>query len=319
MREQMLTTRRRMMAALAMAPLVSSCGGDPGGAASGRVRIGYTNTVSFTSLFIARHERLFAKHGLEAELVLIALNSTMPSVLMGGSIDIAGTSPPVFVQAVDGGLDIVVIAGGSVNDVTKRGAGVVARRGVAIAGPQDFVGKRVGVPGLGAYMHVLFRKWLADKGVDERRVSFVEVPLAQASDVLRAGDVDAVVVGEPFFSRIASAGTGRLVSAYLTEMPDRLFQIYYSSSRRWADRNGDRIVRFRRAIADANALLAADPAGARRILAAATNLPADVVASSILPTVRLDVPASDVAFWIGTLAAQGAVRARSDTTGLIVE
>ena len=65
--------------------------------------------------------------------------------------------------------------------------------------------------------------------------------------------------------------------------------------------------------------LLARAAGARRILAAATNLPADVVASSILPTVRLDVPASDVAFWIGTLAAQGAVRARLDTTGLIVQ
>ncbi len=35
--------------------------------------------------------------------------------------------------------------------------------------PADFVGKKVGVPGIGAFLDVLFRKWLIDGGVDPRR------------------------------------------------------------------------------------------------------------------------------------------------------
>ena len=40
----------------------------------------------------------------------------------------------------------------------------VARTGVHDQGAKDFVGKKVGAPGIGAFLHVLFRKWLIDKG-----------------------------------------------------------------------------------------------------------------------------------------------------------
>ena len=39
----------------------------------------------------------------------------------------------------------------------------VARNGVDDQGRQDFVGKKVGAPGIGAFLDVLFRKWLIDK------------------------------------------------------------------------------------------------------------------------------------------------------------
>ena len=42
-------------------------------------------------------------------------------------------------------------------------------------GRKDFVGKKVGAPGIGAFLHVLFAKWLVEKGVDPKDVNFVEV------------------------------------------------------------------------------------------------------------------------------------------------
>jgi NitT/TauT family transport system substrate-binding protein len=283
------------------------------------LRIGYTNTVSFTGLFIAKDQGLFAKHGLDVNLVLLALNSTIPAALVGGSVQIGGTNAPVLLQAVGGGLDIVIVAGCAVNDIrNKDGAGVVARTGVPIKSAKDFEGKRVGVPGIGAYMHLLFRRWLVEHGANDKKVNFVEVPFAQASDILKSGNVDAILLGDPFYSRVIKAKTGYLVAPYLTEMPDGLFSIYYSATREWAKNNAPAIKAFRDALAEANVFLAHDPVKSRQILAKATRLPPDVVAAVMLPTLKLAVPESDVNFWGDTLLAQGILRARPDAAKLVI-
>ena len=53
------------------------------------------------------------------------------------------------------------------------------------------LGKKIGVPGLGAFLHVTFRAWLKLAGVDWKKVNFVEAPFPQHGDLLRGrgGDV----------------------------------------------------------------------------------------------------------------------------------
>jgi NitT/TauT family transport system substrate-binding protein len=282
--------------------------------------VGYTNTSSFTGLFIAQDRGLFAKHGLDVKLVLIALTSTIPSALVGGSIQIGGATPPVFLRAHAGGLDLVVVAGGAVNDVrNKTGAGVVARMGSGISTAKDFEGKRVGVPGLGAYMDVLFHRWLKDHGADDKKVRFVEVPLAQSADILRSGNVDAMLVGEPFYSRVIGTHAGYLVAPYFTEMPDGLFAIYYTAARPWAAAHHKELAAFRDALNDANAVLLDQPAAAREIVARATHLPADVVTNMVLPTLKLNVPPTDMRYWAETLIAQDMIRSVPEPSALLMQ
>jgi NitT/TauT family transport system substrate-binding protein len=289
--------------------ILATFGASPCAAAPASLSVGYTNTSSFTGLFIAKDRGLFAKHGLDVTLVLIALNSTIPSALVGGSIQIGGTTPPVFLRAQAGGLDVVVVAGGAVNDVrNKVGAGVLGRVGADIKTAKDFEGRRVGVPGLGAYMDVLFRRWLKEHGADDKKVRFVEVPLAQSLDILRSGNVDAMLVGEPFYSRVLHANAGYLIAPYLTEMPDGLFAVYFSSTRDWATTHAAEIRAFRDALSEANAFASEQPEAAREIVARATHLPADVVATMVLPTLRLTVPTDDLHYWADTLVAQGMIR-----------
>ena len=168
-----------------------------------KISLGYTATLGFNGAFIAKDQGIFQKHGLDVELTLIGLNSNIPGALMGNSIQIGGPTPPVLMQANDGGLDLVVIANCSVTDPSNMKDGVMARAGVTIKQPSDFVGKKAGVPGLNAFLHVMFRQWLLSNGVDYEKVNFVEVPFTQSADVLRSGSVDAVITGEP--SRRASS------------------------------------------------------------------------------------------------------------------
>src|SRR5260221_10994916 len=131
-----------------------------------KIQIGCTATSDCASAMVAVDEGLFKKHGLDAEMVLIGINSNIPAAILSNSVQIGGPTSAVFLQAADGGLDLVAICGASIMNTTSNGAiAAFARNGITINEPKDFIGKKVGAPGLGAFLHVLFGKWLVEKGI----------------------------------------------------------------------------------------------------------------------------------------------------------
>ena len=195
--------KARTIVAALFATLIAS-----GAQAQQKVQIGCTATGDCASAMVAIDEGIFKRLGLEAEMVLIGLNSNIPAALLSNSIQIGGPTSSVFLQAVDGGLDLVAVNGASsMNERTANLVAVVGRTGVSLKEPKDFVGKKVGAPGLGAFLHVLFVKWLMDKGVDPKSVTFVEVTFPTMNDILKSGAIDAALAGEPFITRFTQAGT----------------------------------------------------------------------------------------------------------------
>jgi len=98
-----------------------------------KVQIGCTATGDCASAMVAIDEGIFKRLGLEAEMVLIGLNSNIPAALMSNSIQIGGPTSSVFLQAADGGLDLVGIAGASsMNERTANLVAVVGRTGVSL-------------------------------------------------------------------------------------------------------------------------------------------------------------------------------------------
>ena len=221
-----------------------------------KIVFGYTAVTDFASVFVAADEGYFKKRGLDVELKFIPLNSTIPAALQSDSLQIGGPTPSVFLQAVDGGLDLVVVAGGGVTSQTITGFGLVARAGSGIKKPQDVVGKKVGVPGLGAFLHVTFRAWLKQNGVDYRKVNFVEASFPQHADLLRGGSIDAVVTADPFMSRITESGAGYVASYYSTFLPEGNHTIVHAAKREWVTKNPAAARAFREAVQQGAGLLA---------------------------------------------------------------
>ncbi len=282
-----------------------------------RITLGYTATLGFTGAFIAKDRGFFAGHGLDVELVLITLNSNIPGALMGGSIQVGGPTPTVLLQANDGGLDLVVVAGCSGIDPANRTDGLMVRSGVKIAQPSDFVGKKIGVPGLNAYYHVLARKWLADNGVDWHRVNFVEVPFTQSADVLRSGSIDAVATGEPFSRRIVADGIGTMLVAASQIAPAGTPNLFYAATRDWAAAHPDAVQGFRGAMADAIRFQASDPAGARASAGKFIKLPPAVLNAVTLPALQADATPQQLQFWIDVMAKQDMLQDKPDPSKLL--
>src|SRR5258707_3668797 len=76
-----------------------------------KIQIGCTATSDCASAMIAVDEGIFRKHGLDAEMTLIGINSNIPAAILSNSIQIGGPTSTTFLQAADGGLDLVAVTG----------------------------------------------------------------------------------------------------------------------------------------------------------------------------------------------------------------
>lgn len=281
--------------------------------------LAFTATTDFTSTFVAVEEGMFKKRELALQPQFIPLNSTIPAALQAGSLQLGGPTPSVFLQAVDGGLDLVAVAGAGATTKNSRNAGLVARKDSGIHSAQDCIGKKIGVPGLGAFLHVTLRAWLKANDVDYRKVTFVEVAFPQHADVLRGGSVDAVVTGEPALSRIVDSGVGYVASFYLDFMPDGMPTTIYASRRDWAEQNPQQIAAFREGLVEAGEFIV-NPANAQRvrdIISRYIKLPPEMLATVPVNTQKAALPAASLEFWIDVMKDQNMLRENLDVKQLL--
>jgi len=311
--------RRNALHALAALPVAASL---PARAqAPTKIVFGYTAVTDFTSVFVAAEEGYFKKRGLDVELKFIPINSTIPAAIQSDSLQIGGPTPSVFLQAVDGGLDHVVVAGGGVTSKSITGFGLVARAGSGIKTAQDTVGKKIGVPGLGAFLHVTFRAWLKSQGVDYRKVNFVEAAFPQHGDLLRGGSVDAVVSADPFMSRITDSGVGYVASYYSTFLPEGQPTIIHTARRDWVEKNAAAAKAFREALQEAAAFMA-NPKNNDKVRAAIgkyIKLPPDVIAKVQISPPGPVVTEKQLAYWVGLMKDQDMLKTTPDVAKLIVK
>lgn len=287
-------------------------------AADAKVTVGCTATTDCASAAIAVEDGIFKKNGLDVQLILIGLNSNIPAALLSNSIQIGGPTPSVFLQAVDGGLDLVVVSGASATaDSTAEAAGVVVAKGSSIKTAKDFIGKKVGAPGIGAFLQVLFVKWLMDNGVDPKQVNFVEVTFPTMNDVLKSGAVDAVVSADPIMSRIISGGTGTVAAYFLKSLPEKRPQILYAGSRDWADANPDTIAAFRKSIAEASTVVNDQPDKAKAAISRFTKISLDVLSSMKVSVADPNLTPEELGWWVDVMDRQSMLQSKPDVAKLI--
>lgn len=294
-------------AALSLVGAASASLAFPAFAQSDKIVFGYTAVTDFATVFVAAEQGYFTKRKLDVELKFIPLNSTIPAAIQSDSLQMGGPTPSVFLQAVEGGLDHVVIAGGGVTSKTITGFGLVARAGSGIRTAQDVVGKKVGVPGLGAFLHVTFRAWLKQNGVDYKKVNFVEASFPQHGDLLRGGSIDAVVTADPFMSRIVDSGVGYVASYYSTFLEPNNHTIWYVAKRDWAQKHAAQVKLFREAIQEAATFMAQpkNDGAVRAAIAKYTKLPPAIVAKVQISPPGPTVSEKQMNYWVGLMKEQG--------------
>jgi NitT/TauT family transport system substrate-binding protein len=282
-----------------------------------KVTIGYSPILDSLTAFIAKDKGLFAKHGIDATLTLVTLNSNIPAGIMSKSLDLGSVSTTVFVQAVDGGLDLQVVQGATMLPNKNALMAYVTRSDVPFDGVKSLEGKKISMPGLGASVDILFQKWMADQGGDPKKVNYIELASSQATDALRGKVVDGSVVVEPFLTRVVQSGSGKIVHRLTDGLPGPTLAISYIAERGWAQKNKETLADVRAALREAMDWAQANPKEARALLTTYLKLPTEVVDALPLPLMQEKVTPADLSFWIDAMKAQGRLTTTPDPVKLI--
>ena len=180
-----------------------------GAQAPARVNIGAASvSSSMLSLWAAQEQGIFAKHGIDAQLILIRGGSTLVASLLTGEIQLAFTSGVSVLGAAAQGVDVKLLT-----SISSR----VSWRLVAnpqIKKPEELRGKRFGVQSIvgSTWMYAMLA--LEQLGLEPKRDNITFLPIGDPvtiSHSLEAGRIDAAVLDPPLSRRLTSKGFSQLV------------------------------------------------------------------------------------------------------------
>jgi NitT/TauT family transport system substrate-binding protein len=293
----------RIAAALAAVLLI---GGAQLAAAQTKIKMIYTAVSGFATAYVAEQQGFFQKRGVDVDFVMTPISGNIPSVIVGGSSDIGGPTMPSLLQANDAGLDLVVFAAGAVYPLT--GDVLIARTGSGIEKTTDLKGKTVGVPGIGALLHIMLRRDLKANGVDPDSVRYVEIGFPQAGDALKTGQIDAYPSQAPFTARILQSGVGQAVANWLSATPDGTPTVIFATTRNWATAHRKEIEAMRAAMREALDFMKDHRDETNQAIGKFTGLPAQVVASLPPPIINVDLTPKQIQFWIDICREQDLIK-----------
>lgn len=299
----------KTMACLVAATLLHA----PAVAQTKKVNIGYASATDFLPAFIAKENGCFAKVDLDVTLTRVAIASTIPAAITSGSLQIGMSTATILLQAVEGGLELVTVAGATRMLRANPTISLVVRNGAEIKTAADMKGKKVGVPGINSVADVMFRKWLKDAGVRLADVTFIETPFPQMSDLLKAGTVDAVVAAEPIRSLIVNAKNGYRApfEHYVEVNPDTILAFWIANSK-WAADNKDVVAKFRACLREGLKFVTENTARAKEIEKQYLNFN-----TPVMPTLTVDAKAEDFEFFVKIGREMGLLQKDIDVRTLV--
>lgn len=248
---------------LAIAAGAAMLGTAPAWAQPLEIKIGAANATDHAAAFIGVEKGIFAKHGLDAKLVMYQTGVEMINGLVNGAqdVNIMGSIP--FLAGVSNGLPLVLIGhlhGDATRDYYADNNSIVSKPGTGVeAGKlETLVGKKVGLPrGTGAEGYLLGVLQAAKIPVD--KLTLVNIKPSDQPTALRQGDVDAIAAWEPWATttalrvpdafRVVSGGcetcydpgsilTTRQVIANKSEQLRR-FMVAFAEAHQWLRENFD--------------------------------------------------------------------------------
>ena len=142
----------------------------------------------------------------EVDLTYFNSESNAGNAILSGSIDATYIGPgPATSLYLQSEGKVAIVSG-----VTSGGASFVVRKGAGIESPDDLVGKRLAVPGVGNTQDVALRSWLHEQGLkanDEGgEVSVAAVDNPELLGLFEAGQLDGAWEPEPYPSLLIAEG-----------------------------------------------------------------------------------------------------------------
>jgi ABC-type nitrate/sulfonate/bicarbonate transport system substrate-binding protein len=165
-----------------------------GSLAADRLRIAYSSiSGAYTGIWVAHDAGLFAKEGLDDQIILIPSATQLAQVTVAGDVDIASLGGGPVMAAVLSGADLKIIG----NNVNKLIFSVHTKP--EVKSMEELRGKRIAVSRFGSSSDVAARHALRKFNVDPQK-DVILMQLGSMSNMfgaLKSGAVEASMVSPP--------------------------------------------------------------------------------------------------------------------------
>jgi NitT/TauT family transport system substrate-binding protein len=231
-----------------------------------KLKVGLLPFSEALGAVIADKEGFFKAEGIEIEITKFQSGAAAVPVLQSGRIDIAFSNTVSTLQAIEQGLDAVVLAPAAVvRSAPPDTTTAILVRKDAIKSLKELEGKRMAVNVINstAWLHAVAA--LDKHGVDYTKVRFTEVPFPQMNDPLINGQVDAVGQVDPFRSALMATGKAEIVAWPYVETAPKSDITQYLALTSWVEKNREIAIKFARAVRKGAEFAKTNEAAARQI------------------------------------------------------
>lgn len=222
-------------------------------------------------IFLTKEAKLFEKHGLDVDAVVMSGSGIVSRALVAGSVAIAPVATPTVMNAVLAGSDMVILAHtmpGVVQSLMVRSD---------IKRDEDLKGKTIGVTTFGSLTDFLVRYLAKKRGLNPDK-DFALLQIGSDSDrliALRQGKIPAATLGHPQFILAQRAG--------FVQHWDFFKDVDYpwseiATTRSQIQRDRDLVMRYMRAHLEGIALFKKDPEFAKKVIKKTLRLDDDSLA-----------------------------------------
>lgn len=212
MSKRMLLRVGLVTAAVALAPVLAACSADSeadSGSEGLKLNIGLCSDPTCLVPLTAVEKGFFEKHGIDASYQLFTNSSDSMNAALAGDVDIAGTQTDIQMlgaRAKGASLQSFVLVGHTSEQVALIGTS-------DIKGPEDLVGKNVGVP-FGTAPQLFQALYFDRHGIDPDDVAISNLAPPDQVAAFSRGDVDAFFGVQPNLSTALGVVAGSHIINY---------------------------------------------------------------------------------------------------------
>lgn len=178
-----------------------------------RIRIGYSSiSGAYIGIWVAHDAGLFAKEGLDDQMILIPSGSQLAQVAVAGEIDIASLNGSSAMAAALKGADLKVIG----NQVNKMIFSIYVRPEIKTI--EGLKGRKLGVTRFGSSTDISARYALRKHNLQpEKELTILQMgSMSSIMGGLQGGSIDAGLVSPPTLFAVEKLGFKELVN--ITDM-----------------------------------------------------------------------------------------------------
>jgi NitT/TauT family transport system substrate-binding protein len=208
----------------------------------------------------------FKSEGIDAQITSLQNGSAITAAVVSGAMDTGFSNTFSLIVAHDKGLPVSILSGTDVHRASDPTNGILeVLKASPVRGAKDLTGKTIGVSSLSNTTFYALKNWIDKNGGDSKAVHYVEIPIPQMADAVRAGRIDAGTMDAANADAATSrAELRRIASTYDSIAKTFMAGAWFTSSA-WAQNNPDTTKKFVAAMRKASVWANAHPADAVKI------------------------------------------------------